>query len=85
MDSDTKTGRTEEESGSVLTSFQEKMSSELLSKWKRASHLAHDLAEREGIPEEHLEAFLKAFEVAYFRGAIDVSEINPALFRSKVH
>lgn len=88
MDSDTKEGRTEEESVSVQATVNQKVSNALLSKWERAAQLAKRLIEEHNIPEDQVETFLKMFEVAYFRGAIDVSEINLTEYfprESKVH
>lgn len=89
MDSEVKTGSTEEEPSSMLSSAQEQVGDAIMAKWERASRMALKLAEKGGIPDEHLDSFLKAFEIAYFRGAIDVSEINPSqllpLLNSKIH
>ena len=89
MDSEVKTGSTEEEPSSMLSVAQEKVGDAIMAKWERAERMALKLAKQGGIPEEHLESFLKAFEIAYFRGAIDISEINPSqlplVLNSKVH
>jgi hypothetical protein len=78
MDSEPKSGRSEEATLSLLGAIRERLKPILLGRWRAARKQVSDRVARDGLTAREQRLFFGGFQEGYWRGARDVTTISPS-------